>query len=97
MPDMTDWVMPTKLYDKICDHFKVAPDMDLFASYHSYKCAVFVSQREDPMSFKQGAFTVSWDNWDTVYCFPPFDNDQVRNRPNQIILLPDWLITSHMT
>ena len=80
MPDTTDWVLPTKFYDKICDHFSVTPEIDLFASYHSYKGNVFVSQREDPKSVAQDAFTVEWDNWDTVYCFPPFDNDQTLGR-----------------
>ena len=85
--DSTDWTITNDLYDTICGHFDVQPEIDLFASWITSKCPLFVSKMDDPKSFAVNAFKQKWDSWDCVYCFPPI-RESVLSKVQQ--LLPSY-------
>ena len=75
--DNTDWTISNEVYETICHHFAVEPEIDLFASWITTKCPLFVSKMDDPKSFAVNAFKQNWDSWDCVYCFPPISESML--------------------
>ncbi|KAL5252227.1 hypothetical protein ACHWQZ_G015122 [Mnemiopsis leidyi] len=96
--DNTDWTISNEVYETICNHFAVEPEIDLFASWITTKCPLFVSKMDDPKSFAVNAFKQNWDSWDCVYCFPPISDSmlsKVAARVSQaackiLLVVPRW-------
>ena len=96
-PDPTDWTIPDTVYEKIRNHFSVSPEIDLFASWITTKCPIFVSKSEDPKGWSVDAFRQDWDNWDCVYCFPPLEDGallrvahKVSTSKSKVLLVIPW-------
>ena len=96
--DQTDWTITEQVYETICNHFDVDPEIDLFASWITSKCPLFVSKMDDPKSFAVNAFRQKWDSWDCVYCFPPVSDSvlcKVAEKVSQsfckiLLVIPWW-------
>ena len=69
--DDTDITLSTKAYSTLCERWKVAPTIDLFATKFSRKNARFFTKTEnDTSALAVDAFAQTW-NDTQVYAFPP--------------------------
>ena len=58
----------------------VFPQIDLFATRYNFKIKPFVSPCPDDEAWAMDATTLDWNEWDSIYLFPP--------RPLLVHLLP---------
>jgi len=68
--DKGEWILRADCFETIVNTFGV-PEVDLFASHLSNKCARFFSWHPDPGAEAVDAFTVDW-CFNLGYAFPPF-------------------------
>ena len=47
------------------------PQVDLFATRYNYQLESFVSPVPDPLAVEVNALSLDWNNWDSIYLFPP--------------------------
>ena len=93
--DDIEWSLDKCIFDKLVGVWG-KPDIDLFATRLNAKLPCYVSWKADPGAMAIDAFTISWSDYNLIYCFPPFSligrvlqkisQSQVR----AIIVLPDW-------
>lgn len=61
-----EWKTPAIVYNRICQHWNVVPQVDLFASEFDTKCKWFITE-------EQNSFTVNWsDTYMTGWMNPPY-------------------------
>ena len=94
--DSTEWMLKPSVFDRLCSHFLINPDIDLFASRLNHQLDRFVSWFPEPRSFHTNAFSVDW-NIFCPYLFPPFNMvGKVLNKlatdkvDKAIIVCPFW-------
>lgn len=91
--DENDFGLDKSTFNKITQRF-FNPDIDLFASSLTTKCAKYCSWYPDPMCTKVDAFSFKWP--DKFYAFPPFsliDKALAKIRfemSTGIIVVPYW-------
>ncbi len=91
--DENDFGLDNRTYNKISKRF-FSPDIDLFASSLTAKCAQYCSWYPDPMCAKVDAFSFKWP--DNFYAFPPFsliDRTLAKIRfemSTGILVVPNW-------
>ena len=69
LPRSHCYSLPPHLFDLICSHFDLHPEIDLFASRQNYKLPRYFSLGPDPLAEGFDAFTMPWQG--QVYTFPP--------------------------
>jgi hypothetical protein len=80
-------------FDKVVRNFGV-PEIDLFASFRTFKCRIFYSYQPDPYASGVDAFTYKWR--DNFYAFPPFSmiskviNKILEDACEGILIVPNW-------
>ena len=68
----TEWALPQVWFDKLCTHFCVKLDIDMFASWLNTKLESYVSYAPDLFCKHVDAFTCSWQG-KFIYAFAPFN------------------------
>ena len=66
----TEWSLTDQDFQKILKLNQLL-QVDLFATKLNKKLPVFVSPCPDPTAVAVNALTISWDNWDHLYIYPP--------------------------
>lgn len=69
-PSDTEWSLNHDIFDHITSIFGT-PEIDLFASFVTHKCARYFAWQKDPGAEAVDAFTVNWADC-FFYAFPPF-------------------------
>ena len=59
-------------FNHMCKQLHINPDIDLFATYANRKVDKFVSWKPDPCSVNVDAFSLDWNDFTSIYIFPPF-------------------------
>lgn len=70
--DSKEWQLKPDIFIRICNHFCIKPDIDLFASRLNHQLPVFVSWSYDPQASNTDAFTIPWSLY-KPYIFPPYN------------------------
>ena len=71
--ERTQWMLNPLIFKKCCEHFKVQPTVDLFASRLNAQCDRYFSFTPDPYCSHVDSFTASWKKEKLPYIFPPFN------------------------
>ena len=69
-PVSTEWSLDPKTFAWLVARFGPF-QVDLFATRENHQLPSYVSPCPDPEAAEVNAFSVPWDNWDSVYLFPP--------------------------
>ena len=70
--DNKEYQLKPEIFSRICKHFEIDPEIDLFASRLNSQLPNFVSWSYDPQASYVDAFTLSW-SFMKPYIFPPFN------------------------
>lgn len=93
--DDTEWMLNSNIFDALCKRL-FFPSVDLFASRINTQLKNYVSWNPDPGSLAFDAFTINWQQFSTIYAFPPFSIiDRVlqkikQDRAEGILIVPCW-------
>ena len=69
-PVSTEWSLDAGTFDWLSS--EVGPfQVDLFATRHNAHLPAFVSPFPDDLAVGVNALSLSWDEWDSLYLFPP--------------------------
>jgi hypothetical protein len=98
--DNQDVMCHPDLFNFICQHFKIHPQIDLFASAQHHQLPCYVSKQPDPKAHHIDAFTLTWSVFETVYINPPWIlipqvllklHHEMLHRPyTALLILPHW-------
>ena len=69
--DQTEWKLKETIFQKITEKGGI-PDIDLFASRLNFQIKKFCAWKSDPLASFIDAFTLNWNDFNSVYIFPPF-------------------------
>ena len=97
----TEWSLAQSVFDQICEHFGIIPEIDMFASRLNTKLQKFCSWKKEPFASYIDAFTVQWDSFESIYLFSPFSLmtrivrtfislQQQNRRVKALIVMPMW-------
>ena len=84
------------MFKQICQHFKIYPQTDCFASRLNNQVAIYASFGPDPFCSYVDAFTMDWSHFETIYCFPPFNllcrtlAKIRRDKATALVVCPEW-------
>ena len=70
-PISTEWSLDPDSFHEICA-WAGTPQVDLFATRFNAQLYNFVSPCPDPSALYMDAFSRDWDEWDSIFLFPPF-------------------------
>ena len=70
-PIATEWSLDPESFHEICS-WAGTPQVDLFATRFNSQLSNFVSPCPDPSARYMDAFSRDWDDWDSIFLFPPF-------------------------
>ena len=70
-PVSTEWSLDQVSFDSLCEAHGT-PQVDLMATWENHKLRTCISPCPDPNACGLDAFSSSWDRWDAIYLFPPF-------------------------
>ena len=93
--DSKEWALHPHIFTYVSKTFGL-PHVDLFASRTNKKVPVYVSWLPDPGSFAVDAFSLKWDRFKLLYCFPPFSkiwmtiNKIKQEKVTAILIAPLW-------
>jgi len=92
-----EYETPHTLYEDICNHFRIYPELDVCAEYGMNKCFKFFSPAEDGLAH-------NWKHW-SVWCNPPHsktkefalhaDKQWTENNINIMMLVPANAVCAH--
>ena len=68
----TEWCLPQKYFNAICDHFQFFPTIDLFTSRLNHRLPRYMAFAPDPYCVHVDCFTSSWCD-EKAYNFAPFN------------------------
>ena len=68
----TEWSLCPDIFQKICQIFDIVPQIDMFAERLNAKLPNYCSWMLDPHAQFIDAFTVQWEQFEVIYCFPSF-------------------------
>ena len=99
--DDTEWSLNADVFQQLSEHFRVRPDIDLFASRLNHKVPQFCSWKPEPGAAFIDAFTVNWQDFECIYLFPSFSMmgrvvrhliqlQHSRQNVTVLILFPVW-------
>ena len=69
-PVSTEWTLDNQSFGLI-QNLDPPPDIDLFATRWNNKLPLFVAPMSDTLAVARDAFLIDWNQWKTVYIFPP--------------------------
>ena len=69
-PVSSEWALDDYSFDLICQRFGT-PSIDLFATRYNRKVPLFVSPVRDVEALAVDAFSLDWNQWNSLYIFPP--------------------------
>ena len=67
----TEWSLSDNDYETLLHRAGFIPQIDLFATDLNTRCELYMSPCPDPRAVAIDAFNHCWDNWRTLYLFPP--------------------------
>ena len=70
-PISTEWSLDPESFHEICV-WAGTPQVDLFATRYNAQLCNFVSPCPDPSAIYSDAFSRDWNQWDSIFLFPPF-------------------------
>ena len=73
LSDRTEWELNAAIFRKICHNLAVNPSINLFASRLNHKLPTYSSFGPDPFCTYVDTFSFSWNEFDCVYAYPPFN------------------------
>ena len=91
----SEWQLNKNIFQTVIQHFKVFPDLDLFATRINTQLPSFFSYRPDPDAMAVNAFSVDWE-FINFYCFPPFScigkviQKIITDNASGILIVPNW-------
>ena len=66
----SEWILDINSFQRILNH-GFHPQVDFFATKKNSQLQTFVSPVVDNQAFTLDAFSISWNQWKTIYLFPP--------------------------
>ena len=69
-PISTEWALDPDSFQEICSVIGT-PQLDLFATRHNTQLYDFISPCPDPAALHRDAFSLDWNDWESIYLFPP--------------------------
>ena len=73
LSDRTEWELNAAIFHKICHNLAVNPSINLFASRLNHKLPTYSSFGPDTFCTYVDTFSFSWNEFDCVYAYPPFN------------------------
>ena len=70
-PVSTEWSLDQESFEALGIEFGF-PQVDLMATWENHKVAVYISPCPDDRASGMDAFSLDWNQWVSVYLFPPF-------------------------
>ena len=70
LPISTEWSLDLQTFRWLCS-LSVPPQVDLFATRENHLLPAYVSPCPDPGALEVNAMSLSWDEWESIYLFPP--------------------------
>ena len=95
-PISTEWSLDQQSFSWICRHFRIVPEVDLFATRVNSKLPSFISPCPDEMALAWDARFLNWNRFGSLYVFPPLNllPDAVmrleRFRGSGFVIAPMW-------
>ena len=71
-PIATEWTIDFTTFMMLCRDFG-EPQVDLFATKENHRLEVYVSPCPDQAAVAMDAFSLEWNQWDSIYLFPPWN------------------------
>ena len=93
--DFTEWRLSSTVFTDIRDRFG-CPDIDMFASRLNNQVSTYCAWQPDPGAIAIDAFSLEWDSFQLIYCFPPFSltakvlQKVTMDKAQAIIVVPKW-------
>ena len=69
-PSPSEWTLDEESFLWLCQNMGT-PQVDLFATRYTARLPTFVSPVRDVTAVAVDSFTVEWNQWSTIYLFPP--------------------------
>ncbi len=91
-----EWKLHENIFNKIMNRFGITPNIDLFATRINTQMPVYASFQPDPGAKYINAFTLDWEKFDNIYCFPPFAiigkviRKIIADKATGILITPNW-------
>ena len=70
-PISTEWSLDMTSFLNAARQVSIFPQVDLFATRYNFKISTFVSPCPDDKAWAMDATTLDWNQWDSIYLFPP--------------------------
>ena len=94
--DPHNYMLNPRVFQAICRHYKVQPQIDLFAGDDNRQVELFYSYRLSSQAVATNAFSQDWGAWEVCWANPPwpyiprFLNQVQRQRALVLAVLPVW-------
>ncbi len=91
-----EWQLQPSIFQAVCNHFQVFPQVDLFASEDNAQLPIFFSFQPQEQALGTDAFLYDWGKYDTAYVFCPFSvlprvlQKVKTDGANVILIAPVW-------
>ena len=98
-----EWSLKQEIFDKICKHFDMKIEIDLFASRLNNKVERYSAWHPDPGAEFVDAFSENWGGGKKVYVFPPFGilprvlQKFKRDNAEGLVVIPFWTTKAWFT
>ena len=66
-----EWQLCPDVFHRICRHFRIEAQLDLFASSHNHQVPRYYSFEHDSAAEGTNAFAHKWDHRGPMYAYPP--------------------------
>ena len=93
--DNIEWGLDSGCYVMLTNKWGNS-QIDMFASRLNHKIDKYVSWKPDPSAYAVDAFSIDWNKFDLIYCFPPFSligkvlQKLQSHQTTAIIIVPQW-------
>ena len=103
-PD-TEWSLRQDIFETLCSILQISPEIDMFAERLNAKLPDYCAWELDPHAKFFDAFTVEWEQFNAIYCFPCFSIihqvlTKFQNTTRELLMLmivPAWHTQSWYT
>ena len=92
----TEWKLDRRSFQWACRRVSSLPEVDLCATTENYQLPVFIAPRQMAGAAGIDCLAVDWNQWKTVYIFPPLPLvsrvlDKLKSFEGEAVLvIPDW-------
>jgi len=93
-----EWQLAPCLFREVCRHFRIQPEVDLFASRQNRQLSRFYSYEHDYEAEGTNAFHADWGKLGVIYAYPPpilvarlLQKIRMDRVQHAILLVPVWI------